>query len=253
MKTETKAANKAKRAVVGYIRVSTARQADEGVSLDAQRRKLEALAVCKDLELVGIEVDAGVSAKTLNRPALQAALARLTAGEAEGLIVVKLDRLTRSVKDLGELVETYFADRYSLLSVQDSIDTTTAGGRLVLNVLASVSQWEREAIGERTAEALRYIRDNEGATLGAPALGECRTDERDDHGRRVVKSIPSEVATVRRVFELRSQGLTQKAIAEQLNAEKRPTKRGGQWHQSTVAAILRRPAPPAAPALRVAA
>jgi len=252
MKTETKTANKAKRAVVGYIRVSTARQADEGVSLDAQRRKLDLYAELHGLDLVAVEVDAGVSAKTLNRPALQAALARLSAGEAEGLIVAKLDRLTRSVKDLGELVETYFADRYSLLSVADSIDTTTAGGRLVLNVLASVSQWEREAIGERTAEALRHIRDHEGAKLGAPALGECRTDERDDHGRRVVKSIPSEVAAVRRVHELRSEGLTHRQIAEQMNAEGHPTKRGGQWHRSTIAKVLSRPAP-LAPALRVAA
>jgi len=157
--------------VIGYVRVSTVHQADGGVSLDAQQRKLELYAELHDLELVGIEIDAGASAKTLRRPALQRALAKLNAGEADGLLVAKLDRLTRSVCDLGTLVERYFADRFSLLSVADSIDTRSAAGRLVLNVLASVSQWEREATGERTAEALRHIRDAEGAQLGGEALG----------------------------------------------------------------------------------
>ena len=76
----------------------------------------------------------------------------LKAGDAEALLVVKLDRLTRSVVDLGTLVERYFAPgKAALLSVGEQIDTRSVAGRLVLNVLASVSQWEREAIGDRTA------------------------------------------------------------------------------------------------------
>ncbi len=228
-------------AVVGYIRVSTDAQAEGGVSLDAQRAKLEAYALALDLELVAIEVDAGVSAKTLRRPALQAALARLQAGEATGLLVTKLDRLTRSVKDLGELVERYFADSFSLLSVGDSIDTRTAGGRLVLNVLASVSQWEREAIGERTSEALQHIK-REGAQLGGEALGWTRTDETDEHGRRVVADVQDEAATVARIIELRGLGHTYRAIAAQLAAEGHTTKRGGAWHANTVRRVARRAA-----------
>src|SRR5437763_1016789 len=78
-------------------------------------------------------------------------------GAAEALLVVKLDRLTRSVVDLGSLVERYFAPgKAALLSVGEQIDTRSAAGRLVLNVLASVSQWEREAIGERTATAMQH-------------------------------------------------------------------------------------------------
>jgi DNA invertase Pin-like site-specific DNA recombinase len=81
----------------------------------------------------------------------------LKAGEAEALLVVKLDRLTRSVVDLGTLVERYFAPgKAALLSVGEQIDTRSAAGRLVLNVLASVSQWEREAIAERTASAMQH-------------------------------------------------------------------------------------------------
>jgi DNA invertase Pin-like site-specific DNA recombinase len=228
--------------VIGYIRVSTVHQADGGVSLEAQRRKLEQYAELYELELVAVEVDAGVSAKTLRRPALQRALAALDAGEAEGLLIAKLDRLTRSVRDLGTLVETYFAERYSLLSVADSIDTRTAGGRLVLNVLASVSQWEREAASERTTEVLRHIKEEEGATLGGEALGWQRTDELDEHGRRVVQRVDAEAEIVQRIRELRQRGATLKAIAEQLTIEGRPTKRGGGWYPSTVRAVLQRAA-----------
>jgi DNA invertase Pin-like site-specific DNA recombinase len=131
---------------VGYIRVSTEKQADHGVSLEAQQTKLAAYAALYDIELVEVIVDAGVSAKTLSRAGLQRALGMLRKGQANALVVAKLDRLTRSVKDLGTLVEEYFsADNITLLSVADSIDTRTAAGRLVLNVLGSVAQWEREA------------------------------------------------------------------------------------------------------------
>jgi len=137
---------------IAYLRVSTDKQADRGVSLDAQRAKVKAYAELYDLELLEVIVDAGESAKSLDRPGLKRALGMLKAGQAEALLVVKLDRLTRSVVDLGTLVERYFAPgKAALLSVGEQIDTRSAAGRLVLNVLASVSQWEREAIGERTA------------------------------------------------------------------------------------------------------
>ena len=88
----------ARTAVAGYVRVSTEQQAGEGVSLDAQRIKLQAYAVAMDLELVDVFEDAGLSAKSLRRPGLQSALALLEDGKAAGLVVVKLDRLTRSVR-----------------------------------------------------------------------------------------------------------------------------------------------------------
>src|SRR5690349_820588 len=106
---------------VGYIRVSTDKQAEHGVSLEAQQAKLTAYAQLYDVELVEVIVDAGVSAKTLDRPGLQRALGMLRKGQANALLVAKLDRLTRSVKDLGALVEEYFsADKITLLSVSDN-------------------------------------------------------------------------------------------------------------------------------------
>ncbi len=226
--------------VVGYARVSTEDQAREGVSLAAQRAKLEAYAAALDLELVAVREDAGVSAKTLDRPGLRAALEDLRAGRADALLVPKLDRLTRSVRDLGTLLEDYFR-RYGLLSIADAVDTRTAGGRLVLHVLASVSQWEREAIGERTSDALQHLRA-QGVRLGGEALGWRRADREDADGRRVVEADDLERATAARIAELRRSGASLRGICAQLAAEGRPTKRGGRWAPATVAKVLGRAA-----------
>lgn len=234
-------ANGQRETVVGYVRVSTDQQADGGVSLEAQREKLKAYAVALDLELVAIVEDAGYSAKSLRRPGLQAALDHLTDGRARGLLIAKLDRLTRSVRDLGDLVERYFGDRFSLLSVGDAIDTRTAAGRLVLNVLTSVAQWEREATGERTREALGHLR-REGVRLGAPALGWTRSDERDAEGRRVVIELDEERTVVDRICALRGEGRSLAEIAATLEREGHRTKRGGRWAKSTVLRIVRRSA-----------
>jgi site-specific DNA recombinase len=137
---------------VGYVRVSTSQQADHGSSLEVQEAMLRRHAELRGLELIRIEVDAGASASSLERPALQRALASLDSFEASALLVVKLDRLTRSVRDFCTLVDTYFKDGTNvLLSVNESVDTSNAMGRMILSILMSVAEWEREAAaqGER--------------------------------------------------------------------------------------------------------
>lgn len=218
--------------VLGYVRVSTEEQAREGVSLDAQEAKLRQYCALYELELVAVIRDAGASAKTLDRPGLRQALAALEAGEAEGILVAKLDRLTRSVRDLGDLVDGFFASKFSLLSVADQIDTRTAGGRLVLNILASVSQWEREAIGERTSAALRH-KISRGEHVGAPGLG-----ARVEAGNLVADQ--DEAETVARIHDLAAEGRTLRAIASVLDQEGRRTKRGGKWAAETVRKVLAR-------------
>src|SRR5438132_4732920 len=109
---------------IGYIRVSTDKQAEHGVSLEAQQAKLTQYAALYDIELVEVIVDAGVSAKTLDRPGLQRALGMLRKVQTHALLVAKLDRLTRSVEDLGELIRTVFVPgKADLLSVGEQIDT----------------------------------------------------------------------------------------------------------------------------------
>ena len=90
---------------VGYVRVSTDKQADQGVSLDAQAEKIRAMALLHDRELVDLIVDGGESAKSLKRPGMTKLLSMVDAGKVQTVIIAKLDRLTRSVKDLCELLE----------------------------------------------------------------------------------------------------------------------------------------------------
>lgn len=196
---------------VAYLRVSTDKQADKGVSLDAQRAKVEAYAQLYDLELVAIEVDAGVSAKSLARPALDRALAMLRRGDADALLVVKLDRLTRSVRDLADLLDQYFTKRAALLSVSEQIDTRSAAGRLVLNVLSSVGQWEREAIGERTAAAMQHKADRGEFTGGAAPYG----FELAPDGVALV-AVEPEQTVIATAKALRASGLSLRKVAAEL-------------------------------------
>lgn len=196
---------------VAYIRVSTTKQADEGVSLEAQRAKVIAYAALYDVTLVEVIVDAGVSAKTLDRPGLAKALGMIRSGKADALLVVKLDRLTRSVRDLGDLVTDYFASgRAALLSVGEQIDTRSAGGRLVLNVLASVSQWEREAIGERTSAALQHK-----ASVGEFTGGEPRFGFTSEDGKLI--PVQTEQQAITEAKRFREQGLSLRAVCRELD------------------------------------
>src|ERR1035441_6846440 len=144
---------------LGYVRVSTDKQAERGISLEAQAEKIRAMAVVHNAELAEIIVDAE-SAKSLNRPGMARLLAMVDAGEVQTVIIAKLDRLTRSVKDLCTLLERFERRGVALVSVAESLDTSSAAGRLVLNIMTAVSQWEREAIGERTRDAMRHKRSN---------------------------------------------------------------------------------------------
>ena len=138
---------------IGYVRVSTDRQAEHGVSLDAREAKIRAMATVQGAELVEIIVDGGESAKSLNRLGLQRLMESVRDGKVQGVIVAKLDRLTRSVEDLCRLLELFEKRKVALFSVAESLDTGSAAGRLVTPIMGAVSQWEREAIGERTRDA----------------------------------------------------------------------------------------------------
>lgn len=198
---------------VAYLRVSTEKQADKGVSLEAQRAKVEAYASLYELELVEVVVDAGQSAKSLDRPGLDRALAMLKSGKAEALLVVKLDRLTRSVRDLGTLIEEHFGPKgAALLSVSEQIDTRSAAGRLVLNILASVSAWEREAIGERTSAAMQH-KASQGEYTGGRVPYGFRLASDGTH----LEADEAEQAVLEVARDLRKAGLSLRAIARELD------------------------------------
>lgn len=205
--------------VIGYVRVSTAKQEQSGLSVEAQTLKIRQYCELYDLELTEIIVDAGVSAKTLDRVGLNSAISQLKAGAVDGLVVTKLDRLTRSIKDLNILIEEVF-DKAALVSVTDQVDTNTPAGRLVLNILMSVAQWEREETAQRTKAAMKAKKDKGEYTGGKAPLG-WRVDE---HGQEVPDEDEQEL--IRIVRDFRALRLSYSAIATELT-EARFTSRTG--------------------------
>ena len=224
--------------VVGYARLSP--RPEEGFGIDVQIAKMRAYSDLYDLELVEVKAEPGlVSGKTLDRPGIQECLSMLKEGVVEGLLVAKLDRLSRNVMDMGQLIEDYFAKDYALFCVAEQVNTKTAAGRMVLNILTVISQWERETISERTSDALQYL-ISQGVTVGRPGYGYEYSDETDEHGRRILRTVPKELEVLGLMIEKRKAGLTLRDIADFLNFGGHEPKRGGKWHAATVSRILKK-------------
>lgn len=204
--------------VVGYVRVSTAEQAASGLSLEAQTEAIRRWAAAYGHDLVEVVEDRGFSAGSLDRPGWRRVIERLGfRSETEAvdcLVVAKLDRLTRSVLDLHVVLGELRRPRrpVALVSLAENLDTETAGGRLTLNVLASVAEWERDAIRERTRTALRAKRARGEAAGGSPPRGLRRA------GRLWVED-PAEQRLVERARALRADGLSLRQVSAQLAAE----------------------------------
>lgn len=215
MKTPAQAAKQP--LALAYVRVSTSEQAENGASLDAQRATLLAEATKRGwaVELVA---DEGFSAKSLKRPGLQGALERLDAGQADYLLAVRLDRVSRSVSDFAGLLDRAVKKGWGLTLLSPNIDTSDPAGRFTANVLASAAQYERELIGVRTREGMAQRR-SEGVRLGRP------------------RSMSTEI--VERIRGARTQGQSLRRIAGDLTADGVPTAQGGaRWYASTVRAVL---------------
>lgn len=214
---------------VGYVRVSTTEQADSGLSLVYQEGKIKAYCEALDIELIGMKVDAGFSAKSLNRPAIQEVIHLVKSKQANAVIILKLDRLTRSVKDLGFMTEFFEKTGAALVSVQDSINTTTAAGKLVLNVLGAVAQWEREAIVERTKAAMS-VKKAANQRVGTVPYGYRLLDDGVS-----LETIPAEQEALKLMRELRAAGLSFAKIAHELEKRFIYTKRGSnKWQPKTI-------------------
>lgn len=210
------------------------------MSLDVQREKLRAYCKLNRIQLIDIKSDEGISGGTIERPGLQAALRSLERGQANMLIVAKLDRLTRSVKDLCALVDRFFAhEQYHLLSVCGMVNTHTAAGRMMMLNLANYAQFERELLRERTQEAMQHLKA-QGVRLGRAPFGYKYAQELDEHGRRKMVKDSAHMITLREIVALFDSGHTINALARLLNERGIPAQQGGRWHARAIALILAR-------------
>lgn len=213
---------------VGYVRVSTLDQAREGVSLDVQSERVRAYCSMAGLDLVATIREEGVSgARPLDsRPGGQDLLKALAGGQVSHVVALKLDRLFRDAVDALTSVREWDRAGVSLHLVDlggQTLNTGSAMGRMFLTMTAAFAELERNLISERTRTALQH-KKAQGIRLGGVPLGE--TDE--------------ELCTVARIFELRGQDVTFRAIAATLTAEGHRTKKGGQWAPQTVRKVLAR-------------
>jgi site-specific DNA recombinase len=217
---------------IGYARVSTDEQSQQGVSISNQVQKIQAYCIAKDWELTAVIRDEGYSGKDLNRPGIQEIVKGCRKRAFDVVVTMKLDRLTRSVKDLGCLVEDVFNKHgIAFSSLQDNFDTTTANGRMVMNILATLAQWERDIISERTRDAMQFMKSSL-KLVGAVPFGF------DLAGKELTPN-PDEMKTALKLVEMKGRGVSYQKIAGLLNADAVSAKNGGKWHSKTVMGVVR--------------
>ena len=217
-----------------YIRVSTARQDQEGYSIPMQKARLIAYCKAKGWVVAGVFIDPGHSGSTLERPGITALMAAVEAGKFDAVLVYKLDRLSRSQKDTLHLIEDVFmANNTDFVSLQESFDTTTIYGRAMVGILSVFGQMERETIAERTLLG-RAGRTEVGLWHGGGTdpIGYDYID-----GELVVNK--EEAKQVRAVYNLYASGFSVTEISRRMEGYK--TKHGDWSHTSTVGNVLDNP------------
>lgn len=203
-----------------YSRVSTEEQVVSGLGLSAQRDRTRHAVTARGWSVITELADEGVSGKIrpTERPGLAAAIHVLCSGQADVLVVAKLDRLTRTTRDLLDLLDQAEKCRFGIVALDSDVDTTTAAGRLVATMVGAVAEWERRVIGERTKAALA-VKKAQGARLGGPV------------------TTPEPIRA--RVAELHAQGFSLSRIAAALNNEGHRTRAGTCWSKSGVQRLVR--------------
>ena len=222
-----------------YLRVSTDDQTKNGTSLEVQDERLRAYCIARGWGVAEAYTDDGQSARTLDRPALHRLREDARQKKLDVVLIYRLDRLTRSVRDLGALLAELERRGVALVSLSESLDVTSAAGRLLVHILGSVAQWERETTAERTADALQRLKRERRVYTGETPYGFERTPDRRlgplDHELDVVRLIYS----LRRDESLPPARRTLRAIAQTLSERGIPTKKGrSTWHAQQVRYIL---------------
>jgi len=217
---------------VAYCRVSTQEQADAGVSLDAQRSRLEAVATGSNHGAVAeVLIDDGYSGATLDRPAMNRLRSMIERREVAAVFVVKIDRLARSLRDMLDFVALCDRTDTALVSASETLDTSSAVGRMVLQVIGAFAELERGMAGERTTAALDYKR-SQRQVYGAVPFGWQREDDR-------LIEVPDEQVALAEMKRMAAAGATLREIGDMLDGRGLRPRKGQRWYPSSVRAILR--------------
>ena len=218
--------------LVGYVRVSSESQADN-TSLAEQKKKIEAYCYAFGHELVGLFTEVGSGKQAGDRPQFQSAL-EMVRTSADGIIAAKLDRLARNTRDVLELVDDVLQPANKALILLDlQVDTTTPQGYMILTVMSAVAKLERDIINERTQGGRRAKAENGGYAYGSPRFGQDAVD-----GELVANE--NEQKAIEVIRRHRKSGKSYQKVADYLNQQNIPTKRGGQWQAMQVQRVCKR-------------
>ena len=219
-----------------YIRVSTDEQAENGYSLQLQRERIIAQIAAKGWELYKVFEDSSQSGGKLERPALQKMLAEIDTGQIQAVVIYKLDRLSRKQRDTMFLIEEIFLKKdIELVSISESLDTTSPTGRATIGMLSVFAQLERDSITERLSGGRKQKAKTGGYAGGNPAIGYTCI-----RGKKVLLPDKEKSEAVRLVFSLKNQGCNLRQTADQLNAQGHTTKQGKKFTPTQIMRILKR-------------
>ncbi|MDG6219206.1 MAG: recombinase family protein [Candidatus Thermoplasmatota archaeon] len=216
-----------------YTRVSTEDQAKEGFSLDAQMEKLHAYCIARDWTIAGEYIDDGYSGRNIRRPAYKKLLNDINSWDI--LLVIKMDRIHRNSKNFMVMMEDLKRENKEFVSMTESLDTSTAMGRFVMDIIQRIAQLESEQIGERVYDGMAQKARTNGGSLGFNI----------PYGYNYINKQlivnEKEANVVRTIYDLYLDGYSMKKIAVFLNEKKIPTKKKRSWGSETVSKILKNP------------
>jgi len=217
---------------IGYIRVSTQGQVEDGVSLEAQQTKIEAWCLANDYELVNVYTDSGISGKAMaNREKLLQALDAV--GQGIALVTHSMSRISRSTRDMLALADKLEKRGADLVSLTEKIDTTTAAGKMIFRMLAVLNEFERDQVSERTKAALAHKRAK-GERIGTVPYGYSLHDD----GVSLIEN-NAEQSILRDIQLLRREGYKLREITEELNNRGLLTRRGSEWRVQYIHNLLK--------------
>ena len=225
--------------VAVYIRVSTEEQAKEGYSLAAQEQVLRAYCTALDFEISNIYVDDGFSGRNTRRPAYRRMMSDIDSWDS--ILVLKMDRIHRNTRNFIEMMEILNKKDKNFISKQEKLDTKTAMGRFVMQMIQGIAQLESEQIGERTkdgmrekAESLENSEDSKRTMGFTPPFG-----YRLSEGKLI--DDPDEQFIVKTIFDLYLSGETMDSICYSLNRQGNLTRKGNPWNKYNMRNVLHNP------------
>lgn len=216
-----------------YTRVSTEDQAKEGFSLDAQLDKLRSYCNARDWDIGGEYIDDGYSGRNIKRPAYSKMMEEIDTWHI--LLVIKMDRIHRNSKNFMLMMEHLKKENKEFVSMSESLDTSTAMGRFVMDIIQRIAQLESEQIGERVYVGMEQKARTQGGNLGFNIpYGYDYSD-----GKLVINQL--ERTHVEQIFDLYQSGMSMKKIADYFNSKQIPTKQNKTWASQTISKILKNP------------